>query len=117
MISDITVRFATAEDVPLLLQLIRALAAFEKSPDAVVATEADVKAGRAVFYLGNLDEVPARPAEMELPALAWWAAWARRRRRSKPGHCPSCGYDLRATPERCPECGAVPAERSGSPAA
>jgi hypothetical protein len=32
----------------------------------------------------------------------------RRRRRPSPGHCPSCGYDLRATPERCPECGAVP---------
>ena len=39
---DITVRFATAKDVALLLRFIRELAVFERAPDAVVATEADL---------------------------------------------------------------------------
>jgi hypothetical protein len=28
-----------------------------------------------------------------------------KRRKRTPGHCPDCGYDVRASPDRCPECG------------
>ena len=41
--SDVTLRFATADDVGLLLQLIRELAAYERAPGAVVATEDDLR--------------------------------------------------------------------------
>ena len=40
-----------------------------------------------------------------LPA-AWMIARNRCLARVEAGLCPSCGYDLRATPGRCPDCGA-----------
>jgi len=41
--SAVTLRVATADDVGLLLQLIRELAAYERAPEAVVATEDDLR--------------------------------------------------------------------------
>jgi hypothetical protein len=48
-----------------------------------------------------------------LPALP---RWARERRRRRQGLCPTCSYDLTATPPGapCPECGS-PARNTGAP--
>jgi hypothetical protein len=64
---------------------------------------------------GNLDavrllSVPAwfLTALLALPPIVWLVRRVklqRRERRREGGLCPSCGYDLRASPDRCPECG------------
>jgi hypothetical protein len=47
-----------------------------------------------------------------LPLAAGASCWKRQARQIHrvEGRCPTCGYDLRATPDRCPECGHSPAE-------
>ena len=55
------------------------------------------------------------PLLLSLPLSArvgWLRAvrGTKRRRRIRRGLCPSCGYDLRASPDRCPECGAPAAQ-------
>jgi GNAT superfamily N-acetyltransferase len=44
MAGDVRIETATVHDVPLLLRLIRALAEYERMSDAVVATEASLRA-------------------------------------------------------------------------
>jgi hypothetical protein len=66
----------------------------------------------------NFQVAAVRAVVVPMYALAILSAilpllWFRdfRKRRRLPGHCPRCGYDLRATPDRCPECGATPPAR------
>jgi GNAT superfamily N-acetyltransferase len=73
----ITIRFATAEDAPLLLQLIRELAEFERAPGAVVATADDLRrhgfgdAPQFEAILAFLDDAPAGVALFH-PRFSTW---------------------------------------------
>jgi GNAT superfamily N-acetyltransferase len=51
--SGVAIRRALASDVPALLRMIRALAEYEKEPDAVIATESDL-------FRDGFGEVPPR---------------------------------------------------------
>ena len=64
-----TIRPATAEDVPQILTFIRALAEYEREPEAVVATEADLLRdgfGPNPFYWCLIAEQDGEPAGFAL---------------------------------------------------
>ena len=64
-----TIRTATPDDVPQILVFIRALAEYEREPDAAVATEADLLRdgfGPNPFYFCLIADHDSRPAGFAL---------------------------------------------------
>lgn len=75
--STVTLRAATADDVGTLLKLIRGLAVYEKKPDAVVATEADLRRhgfGPVPHFEALIAFVDEKPAGFALffPNFSTW---------------------------------------------
>jgi GNAT superfamily N-acetyltransferase len=75
--SPITLRFASPDDVGLLLKLIGELAAYEKAPGAVVATEADLRRhgfGPEQLFEALLASIEDEPAGFALfyPDFSTW---------------------------------------------
>ncbi len=66
------IRSATREDVPRILALVRDLAAYEKEPDAVEATEADFTS--ALFWRSGTPTTHCEVAEVDgqVVGLALW---------------------------------------------
>jgi hypothetical protein len=57
--------------------------------------------------LGTSPYWPFVLGSLVLPAYWTGRQYPRLMRARRVGLCPTCGYDLRASPERCPECGAA----------
>jgi len=67
--SRVSIRPATADDCPLILDFIRELALYEKAPEAVVATEAQLREygfGDRPAFEAIIAEIDGEPAGMAL---------------------------------------------------
>jgi GNAT superfamily N-acetyltransferase len=64
------IRTATPADVPVLLELVRELAVYEREPDAVVATEADLHA--ALFGADAVAGCQVALVDDEVVGFALW---------------------------------------------
>jgi GNAT superfamily N-acetyltransferase len=65
----LTIRTATSRDVPEILSFIRALAVYERAPDAVKATEEDLLRdgfGPTPYYSCEIAELDGKPAGFAL---------------------------------------------------
>jgi hypothetical protein len=88
-------------------------AEFAGDPPAVgiAAEDAPVDRGRSPKAKGHRWHVylPHWSVALALIPLPLWRGnrYRMHRARAVGGRCPSCGYDLRASPTRCPECGAA----------
>src|SRR5262249_22475110 len=74
---EILIRAAGLDDVPTLLQLVRELAAFEREPDAVKATEADFQRdgfGPERRFEARIGLIDGRPAGFTL-FFPNWSTW------------------------------------------
>jgi hypothetical protein len=64
----------------------------------------DLSTGKRIGWMSV--DLPAATSVL-YPAVLILVIWHFRhhRQRPRPGLCPTCGYDLRASKNRCPECG------------
>ena len=74
---SVSIRFATADDCGLILEFVRALALYEKAPDAVVATKAQLREhgfGARPHFEALIAELDGEPVGMALfhPRFSTW---------------------------------------------